>query len=83
MTSTDRRMTPAASRTQAAARARRTRWRRRHGLVSCAVDVNEHDLAEALILSGRLTESEALQPAKVQCELHGLIRDYIARWRNA
>lgn len=82
MTSTDRRMTPAASRTQAAARARRSRWRHRNGLVACSLDVNEHAVAEALIVAGRLTETEAAQPEKVRRELCVLIDDFVARWRH-
>jgi len=46
----------------AAVRARRARWRRRHGLVPRRIDVDEHALAEALILSSRLSADEALRP---------------------
>lgn len=66
----------------AAARARRHRWRRRNGLSPRIVDVNEHALAEALILSSRLSETEALRPELVERELSALIADFIARWRN-
>jgi hypothetical protein len=66
----------------AAIRARRSRWRRRNGLAPRTVDVDEHGLAEALILSGRLSEAEALQPALIERELSALIADFIARWRN-
>lgn len=66
----------------AAARARRSRWRRRNGLVPRTIDVDEHGLAEALILSGRLTEQEALQPELVERELSALVADFILRWRN-
>jgi hypothetical protein len=66
----------------AAARARRSRWRRRNGLVPRRIDVDEHALAEALIASGRLTEGEALQPDLVERELAALVADFISRWRN-
>lgn len=67
---------------QAATRARRWRWRRRNGLVPRRIDVDEHALAEALIASGRLTESEALRPDLVERELAALVADFISRWRN-
>jgi hypothetical protein len=68
--------------TPAALRARRTRWRRRNGLVPYQIDADEHALAEALILSGRLTEGEALQPELVGRELSALVADFISRWRH-
>src|SRR5262245_16454659 len=40
----------------------RARWRRRNGLVPRTIDVDEHGLAGALILSGRLSADEALRP---------------------
>jgi len=67
----------------AAVRARRMRWRRRHGLSPHPIDVDEHALAEALILSGRLTEAEALRPELVRRELAALVADFICRWRHA
>lgn len=67
----------------AAIRARRSRWRRRNGLVPYRIDADEHALAEALILSGRLTEAEALRPDLVRRELSALIADFIARWRHS
>jgi hypothetical protein len=66
----------------AANRARRWRWRRRNGLVPRRIDVDEHALAEALIASGRLTESEALRPELLERELAALVADFISRWRN-
>jgi hypothetical protein len=50
----------------AAARQRRSRWRRRNGLVPRTIDVDEHALAAALIESGRLTADEALRPSERQ-----------------
>jgi hypothetical protein len=46
----------------AAARARRSRWRRRNGLVPRTIDVDEHGLAEALILSGPSDRSRGAAP---------------------
>jgi hypothetical protein len=66
----------------AAARARRARWRRRHGLVPRRINVDEHALAEALILSGRLTEQQALRPELIERELAALVADFIGRWRH-
>lgn len=66
----------------AAVRARRSRWRRRHGLVPRTVDVDEHGLAEVLIMSGRLTADEALRPELIERELSALVADFISRWRN-
>jgi hypothetical protein len=66
----------------AAARARRARWRRRNGLVPRRVDVDEHGLAEMLIASGRLTETQALSPHLQERELAALVADIILRWRH-
>jgi hypothetical protein len=65
-----------------ALRARRKRWRRRHGLVPYRIDVDEIALAEALILSTRLTEAEALRPDLVARELQSLVNDFISTWRH-
>jgi hypothetical protein len=67
---------------RAAARARRSRWRRRNGLVPRTIDVDEHALAAALIASGRLTEAEALRSELIERELSALIADFILRWRH-
>lgn len=66
----------------AAIRARRLRWRRRHGLVPYRIDADEHGLAEALIQSGRLAEPEVLRPELIERELSTLVADFISRWRN-
>jgi hypothetical protein len=69
--------------TSAAIRQRRTRWRRRNGLVPRQIEVDEHGLAEMLIVSGRLTEAEALRPELQERELTALVTDVIARWRHS
>jgi hypothetical protein len=66
----------------AAVRARRHRWRRRHGLVPRRIDIDEHGLAEMLIVTGRLTEAEALRPELQERELTSMVADIIARWRH-
>jgi hypothetical protein len=66
-----------------AARARRARWRRRHGLVPRTLDVDENALAAALIASGRLSADEALCPDLIERELSALVADFISRWRNS
>jgi len=67
----------------AALRARRSRWRRRNGLVPRTIDSDENGLAEALIATGRLTEAEALRPELIERELSALIADFILRWRHS
>ncbi len=44
------------------------------------VEVVEHRLAEALIVSGRLTEAEALRRQLLERELTRLVEDFIERW---
>ena len=76
--------TPAAIRQRRAAaiRARRHRARRRNGLVARRVEIDEHALAELLIVTGRLSEAEALQPDLQERELSALVSDIISRWRH-
>jgi hypothetical protein len=69
--------------TPGAKRARRWRRRRRDGLVPRQIDVDEHGLAEMLIVTGRLSEAEALRPDLQERELSALVADIILRWRNA
>ena len=63
-----------------AARARRARARHRAGLTVYAVAAHEHQLAEALVRAGRLTDGEALERAKVEKELSRLVDDWANRW---
>jgi hypothetical protein len=63
-----------------AARQRRARARRKCGEVVLRVLVHEHDLAQALLASGRLTEGQTLDPARVEQELSRLISDWSRRW---
>ncbi len=64
----------------AAARQRRVRQRRKAGLACFEIEVSEHEIAEALILSGRLTEAEALRRTLIERELGVLVEDFIERW---
>jgi hypothetical protein len=68
--------------TRAAVRARRHRWRRRNGLAPRTIDVDDHGLAEMLIVTGRLTEAEALRPELQERELASIVADIITRWRH-
>ena len=63
-----------------AVRSRRKRVRRKQGMASFRVEAHEHRLAEALILSTRLTEAEALQRPLIERELGLLIDDWIEKW---
>jgi hypothetical protein len=74
----DRAARPPPSR--AAVRSRRTRARAKAGRAVYAVEAVEHELAEALIRSGRLTEVQVLDRGTVQRELALLIADWAARW---
>ena len=64
----------------AAVRQRRARARRRQGMVSLRLDVHEHRLAEALMVSGRLTDTQALERRQIEHELAKLVEDWIRRW---
>jgi hypothetical protein len=66
--------------TSVAARQRKTRARRRNGLVPMHIDVHEHDTAEAMIRSGRLSEAQALRPVAVARELEKLVAEWSERW---
>ena len=63
-----------------AERQRRARERRRRGVVSFHIEAHEHRLAEALIVSGRLTDTQALERRQIEHELAKLVEDWIHRW---
>jgi hypothetical protein len=44
------------------------------------VEVCEHDVASALIISRRITEEEALRPALIERELALVVADCAASW---
>jgi hypothetical protein len=64
----------------AGARQRRSRARRRAGLVLLKVEADEHRLAEALIACGRVTAAEGLQRSRIEQEVSELVQDWITRW---
>jgi hypothetical protein len=43
--------------------------------------VNEHELAEALLQSRRLTDAQALDRSRIEAELASIISEWIRRWR--
>jgi hypothetical protein len=49
-------------------------------MVSLRLDVHEHRLAEALMVSGRLTDTQALERRQIEHELAKLVEDWIRRW---
>jgi hypothetical protein len=62
--------------------ARKQRYRDRQRLGQCVLRVvaPEHDLAEALLEAGRLTDDEALSRDHVERALTAVVLDFIARW---
>jgi hypothetical protein len=63
-------------------RARRRRYNRRqaNGLVVLRIECCEHDLAEALMSSGRLSPEQALQRGELEHAVAELIGDFVIRW---
>jgi hypothetical protein len=51
-------------------------------LVPHTIDVDEHGFAEALIASGRLSETEALHPELIKREIEAVVGNFIAGWRR-
>jgi hypothetical protein len=70
----------AARRSLNAARQQRYRIRRRRGETALKVAVPGNAVIEALILSGRLTETEALSRGLVEQKLATVVTDWAARW---
>lgn len=65
-----------------AARTKRWRARRRHGIEVLRVAVPSFDLAAALIESGRLTVPQALERRAVEGAAAEVLMEWIDRWRN-
>ena len=61
-------------------RARRSRQRKRCGVISVRLDVCQRDVIEALIESERLTEEQSRDQRLVERELALLIADFTSRW---
>lgn len=64
----------------AAARNRKYRARQRRGGVVLQVEADEHQLAEALILSSRLTEAAALDRTELERQAADVLRQWSAQW---
>ena len=64
---------------KAAQRTRRSRQRRRRGVISVRLDVHERAI-EALIESGRLSETKSRDRQLVERELAVVLADWAKRW---
>lgn len=69
-------------RASASERQRRARDRRRRGEACFRITLPHHDLLDALIRSGRLTEAEAARQQLAERALATVVADWIARWKN-
>jgi hypothetical protein len=66
--------------TKAAERQQRWRFRRKLGRRQVMVDCDEDLILQALIESGRLSETEALDPEKVADAIGEVVREWSAAW---
>ena len=64
-------------------RTRSCRQRQKRGRAVLSVEVDEFKLISALIESGRLSEAQALDPARVRGALAEVVRDWAGRWSAA
>jgi hypothetical protein len=69
------------ARTPAALKKRRYRRRRRDGVCVLYVEVKEAEFAEAL-LTGYLTERQALRRDQLTREAKDILEQFIDRWRH-
>jgi len=70
------------ARTPAALKKRRYRRRLRDGVIVLKVEVVEGELAEALIDSERLTETESTQREALARAAAEVLTEWVARWRR-
>jgi hypothetical protein len=63
-------------------RKRAERARRKAGEVAYRVTLPEYAVVNALLVSGRLSEAEALRRALVERELAAVLAEWAARWKN-
>lgn len=70
------------ARTPGALKKRRYRKRRHDGMIAPHVQFHEHEFAEALLMAGRLTESEALHRDKLVRAAEDILREFTERWRK-
>jgi hypothetical protein len=68
------------ARTPAALKKRRQRARWRNGSIVLPVEVCEHELAEALVLAGRLTGEQALSRAELKRATQAVVHAWCQRW---
>jgi len=68
------------ARTPAALKKRRYRRRRRDGMIAPHVQFHEHDFAEALITSKRLTDQQALRRDQLVREAENILLEFMQRW---
>jgi hypothetical protein len=66
--------------TLAAARTRRSRARRKRGLLLLPVEIDEHALVDALTKSTRISGDEGLDRKRLAKEAAAIVDDFIARW---
>jgi hypothetical protein len=72
----------ARTRTPAAVRQARLRRRRHNGRAIFRLECDRDPLVLALILSKRLSEADALDHARVERELAGVLQEWAKRWQS-
>jgi hypothetical protein len=70
------------ARTPAALKKRRYRRRLRDGKIVLRLEVNECELAHALIASERLTERQTASRSELESATGDVLREWCARWRR-
>jgi hypothetical protein len=65
-----------------AVKQQRYRRRRANGARIFRIEADHDALVMALLASGRLSEREALDHARVERELTGVLNEWAARWRD-
>jgi hypothetical protein len=61
-------------------RKRRLRSRARRGLVVLRVEIDHDRLVEAQLISGRLSERDALDRRRVEADVAEIVNEWAARW---
>jgi hypothetical protein len=64
----------------AAARKKAYRARQRNGRICLKVEACEHELAAALIASGRLREAAAMDRGAVEKAVNGIVNQWVDSW---
>lgn len=68
------------ARTPTAIKKRNYRRRQREGCIVLRIEVNEAQIAEALLLAGRLTADAALARSELERAAAGVLSEWAARW---